>query len=64
MHFGIIKNLGTLIAHYAAGIVNNANLDGKLKPYGRSIQQLNLQAGKSPTIIAFIKPSPVKHVHR
>ncbi len=55
MHSGVIKNLGTVLAHYAAGIVNNANLDEKLKPNGRIVQQLYLQAGESATIIAFIK---------
>jgi ABC-type uncharacterized transport system auxiliary subunit len=34
-------------------------LDGRFKPNGRNVQQLNLQASKSATIIAFIKPSPV-----
>jgi hypothetical protein len=44
-----------VIAQYAAGIVNNANLDAKLKPNGRNVQQLNLQAGESAAIIAFLK---------
>ena len=44
-----------MLAHYVAGIVKNANLDGKLKPNGRNVQQLNLQTGESAAIIAFIK---------
>ena len=63
MHSGVIKNLGTVIAHYAAGIVNNANLDGKLKPNGRNVQQLNLQAGESAAIIAFMKTLTGKNVY-
>ena len=63
MHSGGIKNLGTVIAHYAAGIVNNANLDGKLKPNGRNVQQLNLQAGESAAIIAFMKTLTGKNVY-
>jgi cytochrome c peroxidase len=63
MHSGGIKTLGTVIAHYAAGIVNNANLDGKLKPNGRNVQQLNLQAGESAAIIAFIKTLTGKNVY-
>ncbi|MEI8109634.1 MAG: cytochrome c peroxidase [Chitinophagia bacterium] len=63
MHSGVIKNLGTVIAHYAAGIVNNANLDGKLKPNGRNVQQLNLQPGESAAIIAFMKTLTGKNVY-
>ena len=63
MHSGVINNLGTVIAHYAAGIVNNANLDGKLKPNGRNVQQLNLQPGESAAIIAFIKTLTGKNVY-
>ncbi|MCX6262949.1 MAG: cytochrome-c peroxidase [Bacteroidetes bacterium] len=63
MHSGVIKNLGTVIAHYAAGIVNNANLDGKLKPNGRNVQQLNLQTGESAAIIAFMKTLTGKNVY-
>ena len=63
MHSGGIKNLETVIAHYAAGIVNNANLDAKLKPNGRNVQQLNLQAGESAAIIAFLKTLTGKNVY-
>jgi len=63
MHSGGIINLGTVIAHYAAGIVNNANLDAKLKPNGRNVQQLNLQAGESAAIIAFLKTLTGKNVY-
>jgi len=55
--------LGTVLAHYVAGIVKNANLDGKLKPNGRNVRQLNLQTGESAAIIAFIKTLTGKNVY-
>jgi len=63
MHNGKMKTLEAVIAHYASGIQNNPNLDGKLRPNGTQIQNLNLQPGELQAIVAFIKTLTGKNVY-
>lgn len=63
MHNGKLKTIEAVIAHYAGGIQNNPNLDGKLRPNGTQIQNLNLQAGELQAIVAFIKTLSGKNVY-
>lgn len=58
MHTAIIKDLKTAVGHYGnltGPVINNNNLDSRLKPNGTLGQQLHLTAQEFNSMVAFLK---------
>ena len=54
MHDGRFKTLDEVLEHYSSGIVNNVNLDSRLRGLDGNARQLNISVSEKKAIIAFL----------
>ncbi len=54
MHDGRFKTLEEVLDHYSQGIINNQNLDSRLRGIDNRARQMNIQASEKKAIIAFL----------